>query len=722
MTTDPDKTRKQQAAATTGRSKVGLLGAGYILQAHAKALASIDAVEIGAVCDVSNARAAQAAAAFGIPQVFTALEQLLDSDCHVVHVLLPPFMHEEAAQRILCAGKHVFVEKPMGLSSEACRSLADLADERGLRLGVNHNFLFLPGYEALRRDASDGTLGALDHLTVNWLFTLGLIQAGPYDNWILGAEGNMLFELGSHVAAFASDLLGPLDEIRAVAAHPLELPGRQRVFRHWNAIGARGSTSVALNISVTPGQPDRSVHLRGSAAAAHLDFERDLYWLEQVRSNSAIFDQLHAARVQSRQIAGQGWRNLRKYLGATLARSPHNAAFQDSMSGSIATFYRTLHGAPDRRLDARFGADVIELCEQIVASAGAQPASPPRAIVTEDVPPVARPSVLVVGGTGFIGRRLVEVLARRGVGVRILTRNTRSARLALSGTAVEIVQGTHDDPAALARALDGIEVVYHLAKATGQRWQDYLDGDVEPTRVLAETALAHGVRRFIYTGTIDSHYSADRADVIDSDTPLDPKTARRNFYARSKAACESLLVRMHKERGLPLVIFRPGIVIGAGSPPSHWGVGMFHSDTRAQLWGDGDTRLPLVLVDDVAEGLALGLDAPGIEGQSFLLTDEPVLTAREYVAELESATRTRLSAAPTPIWRFFVLDLAKEGVKHLIRHPNRRIPSYRDWNCRAHRARYDSRKTREVLGWQPAGKREAIVARGIAAAVRQHFR
>ena len=177
--------------------------------------------------------------------------------------------------------------------------------------------------------------------------------------------------------------------------------------------------------------------------------------------------------------------------------------------------------------------------------------------------------------------------------------------------------------------------------------------------MLAEAALAHGVRRFIYTGTIDSYDSADAATVIDCDTPLDPRIDARNLYARSKAACEALLQKMHAERGLPLVIFRPGVVIGAGSPPAHWGVGMFHSDTRAQFWGDGTTKLPLVLVDDVAEGLALGMDAPGIEGQTFLLTDEPLLSAREYVAEVAAASATRIDAAPTPIWRFFVLDVAR---------------------------------------------------------------
>ena len=703
------------------RLKVGLLGAGYIVQAHAKALAAIDAVELRAVCDVSMQRAAQAAADFGIPEVYDSLDRLLESDCDVVHVLVPPYSHEAVSRRLLEAGKSVLVEKPMGLSSRECDSLVALAAAKKLQLGVNHNFLFLPSYEALRRDARDGTLGSLDHVTVNWLYALGLIQFGPYNNWIVGAEGNLLFELGAHLAAFVTDLLGPLDDLAAVASHGIVLPGDQRVYRHWNAIGRHGATSVSLNLSVAPGQPDRSVHVRGSAAVARLDFERDVYWRERARSNSALFDPLHTTRSTASQIAAQGWRNMRRQLAAVFMRTPHATAFQDSISNSVAAFYRTFHGELEPRLDGRFGAEVIRLCERIVRAANAEPASPPKTIRSHDVAPLQKPIVLVVGGTGFIGKRLVHSLVRRGLGVRVLSRSVASARLALSGLPVDVVQGSHDDREALDRALDGIKVVYHLAKATGQRWDDYVKNDVEPTRVLAEAALARKVARFIYTGTIDSYDSADAAAVIDSSTPVDSRMAHRNLYARSKAACEAVLQRMHAERGLPLVIFRPGVVIGEGSPPAHWGVGMFHSDTRAQLWGSGTTKLPLVLVDDVAEGLALGMEVPGIEGRSFLLTDAPLLTAREYVDEVAAASATRIFAPATPIWRFFALDVAKEAVKHLIRHPNRRIPSYRDWNCRAHRARYDNSETRRVLGWQPAGTRDALVEHGVVAAVRHYF-
>ena len=682
------------------RLKVALLGAGYIAQAHGKALAAVPEAELVAVCDTSRSRAEEVASSFGDLRVLASLDELLVFDCDVVHVLLPPFLHEAAIRRLLEAGKSVLVEKPMGLSADECAALAELATARGLRLGVNHNFLFTRGYEAMRRDAASGALGTLDHLDVHWLYALGLIQFGPYDNWILRSEGNLLFEVGSHLCAFAIDLLGQPDEVAAVASHPIDLPGGSRVFRHWNVMAGKGATSLALNLSVAPGQAFRSVLLRGSGALARLDFERDIYWREQARSNSAMFDPLHTARAVARSIGRQGWRNVGRQLGATFARTPHQTAFQSSISNSVVAFYRTFSGGLDSRLDASFGAQVIRLCERIVAAAGAAPAVGPRPLVTRDLPALAPPRVLVIGGTGFIGKRLVERLVQRGVGVRVMSRSLASARL----------------------ALDGIDVVYHLAKATGQRWDQYVRGDVEPTRVLATAALAHGVKRFIYTGTIDSYDSASARTAIDAATPVDPRIDTRNLYARSKAACEALLQRMHSEQGLPLVILRPGVVIGEGSPPAHWGVGMFHSDNRAQLWGDGDTKLPLVLVDDAAEGLVLALDAPGIVGRTLLLTDEPLLSAREYVQEVEAASGTRIDAAPTPIWRFFALDLAKEAVKHLVRHPNRRTPSYHDWDSRAHRARYDNRDTRALLGWKPAGTREAMVRDGIVAAVRHYVR
>jgi nucleoside-diphosphate-sugar epimerase len=177
------------------------------------------------------------------------------------------------------------------------------------------------------------------------------------------------------------------------------------------------------------------------------------------------------------------------------------------------------------------------------------------------------------------------------------------------------------------------------------------------------------------------------------------------------------LLKMHADSQFPVTIFRPGVVIGKGCPPAHWGVGMFQSETRVQFWGDGNTKLPLVLVDDVADALVLALNKPDISGQTFLLTDAPLLSARDYVDVVSKACGTKLRATPTPIWKFFIIDFFKEAAKNLIKHPNRKMPSYRDWDSRSHRAQYDSLKTRQILGWKPVGNKEMLIQKGIIAAV-----
>ena len=66
---------------------------------------------------------------------------------------------------------------------------------------------------------------------------------------------------------------------------------------------------------------------------------------------------------------------------------------------------------------------------------------------------------------------------------------------------------------------------------------------------------------------------------------------------------------MHHARGLPLVIARPGIVVGPGGPLQHWGIGRWHGPGAVRLWGNGRNVLPFVLVDDVADALVLILAA-----------------------------------------------------------------------------------------------------------------
>ena len=698
---------------------VGLLGAGYILGYHANALLHIPTASLFAVCDISKARAEAAAAQYGIPNVFTSLDDLLYSPVECIHVLLPPYLHEEVAEKAILSGKHVLLEKPMGLGADRCARLVELAKEKGTKLGVSHNFLFSPAYATLRNAIKGGELGVVDHVTINWISPLGSIQLGPYNNWMFHSPENLFFELAPHALAFALDILGPMDEVTAKASDPVDLPGHQRVYRQWTMTGIRGKATCVVNISVNPGQEDRSLYVRGSAAIGRLDYGRGIGWIEKTDTNSALIDLLSYGRSVGRTVRRMSRINFLKYLRGSLLKSADSNPYSESIYRSIACFYSTLDHGLDRCLDGGFGVEVIRTCERATVSSNVVKAAGGASSV---MPPAREPDTLVIGGTGFIGKRLVFLLVAEGRSLRVLTRSRESAIQELEGLPVDIVEGAYGNVAVLDRALQGIRTVYHLAKAAGTKWSDYLEADVEPTERLAQACLRHGVDRFVYTGTIDSYSSSSPFSVITGGTPLDPRIQYRNLYARSKATCEAILVRMHREQGLPLVILRPGIVIGKGSPPAHWGVGKFLTDTFVQYWGKGDNPLPFVLVDDVARALSLAGSRAGIEGKMFLLTDAPLLTAREYVELVERFSGNRIRQLQVPIWKYFLVDCAKEAIKHAIRHPNRRAPSYHDWACRAHRSVYDSKSSMESLGWKPSGDKACLIDQGIKAAVEYYYR
>lgn len=708
------------AAAT--RRRVGFLGAGYIADWHAKALASVSGVELVAVCDQVPQRARAFAERFGVAGVHGSLESMLSEEkLDAVHVLLPPDLHFRAARAILEAGVHAFVEKPMCDRSEDCDVLVRLAEARGLRLGVGHNFLFSDCYEPLRRAVREGVLGPIDHVSITWHRELPQASRGPFDIWMLRDPGNVVLEIGSHAVASVLDLVGRPDDVRTRLANPMDLPTGQKFYRRWLIDVQKGATAVDLRLSFVPGFAEYAIHVRGSLGAATVDFERNTFVLQRHKPRDEDFERYAMVCEQAGSLRAQARRTLRNYVLSKFHLHRRGSPYGGSIAKAMDAFYGGLGGSLDARISGEMGAEVIRTCEQARRAAGLAAAATAPVRRAIDGPRRLEPGILVLGATGFIGRELVRQLVQAGHDVRLLVRSPSKLPTDLGTTRVECMHGDLANEADLRRAMAGIGCVYHLARATVKTWADYQRYEIEATRRIAEHALAAGVRRFVYTGTIDSYYAGARAGTITEQTPLDPRIERRNLYARAKAVSERMLLRMHRERGLPVVILRPGIVIGKGGSPFHWGVGMWWHDSVCQIWGSGRNKLPLVLVEDVAQALVKALDVPGIEGESFNVVADPCLSAQEYLDELDRYGGFRLQRYATPIVKFYLLDLFKWSVKVLVRHPERRLPSYHDWESRTQRAVFDCTRAKTRLGWRPTGGRDELVRRGIREPLAEHL-
>jgi nucleoside-diphosphate-sugar epimerase len=325
-------------------------------------------------------------------------------------------------------------------------------------------------------------------------------------------------------------------------------------------------------------------------------------------------------------------------------------------------------GTPfDERVDARRGAKVIRICEQIGSLANLSPDELAEQTLPVPVSDAPAPSILVLGATGFIGKELVRRLIEAGRGVRLLVRNPGNLPRHMQAPAVECHIGDLMNIADLRKAMEGIDCVVHLARSNVKTWAEYQEFEIGATRQVANCALEAGVKRLVYTGSIASYYSGAKASTITENTSLDSGVARGDLYARAKTASEELLVKMQKEYGLPVVILRPGVVIGRGGNPLHWGVAMWWYGAVCQTWGHGRNKLPLVLVEDVVSGLIAAVDTPGVEGRSFNLIGDPCMSAQEYLDELDRCGGFRIRRQATPIIQFYLIDLLKWAAKVVLR-------------------------------------------------------
>lgn len=684
--------------------RIGLVGAGYIAGWHADAVKATPGTRLAAICDASPEAGQALAGLLGVAYYPSVAEMIAARAVDAVLVLTPPGSHAPIAIECSNAGLHVLVEKPMALSSEEVAAMRAAADAAGRQLAVSHNFLGLASHARLKRMLAEGTLGRVSSLRVDWALPLAPLRSGPYGLWLMREERNLLLELGPHPFGFVVDLFGPPEILSVTLSHPIELPGGAGM-RHqgWHIVARAGDVDVTIALSMVETVDDRSVTIRGSSGMARLDFAADTLVVSRENTSELIVNPLRRELSLAAQHLREGVRNALRQTVSLNTASPYGSSFRATIAG-FRDAIRT--GKADPRFGAAQGAEVIRAIERALAHLPAPPPAPAAL-------PLAKPAdVMVIGGTGYIGRALTRALVARGHTVRVLSRSSHGPFADISDK-VETVPVSLSDQAGLTRAMQGVTTVYNLARALEKSWEQALANDVGATLRVAEAARDAGVRHLIYTGTIASYDMSDPNGRITEDTDFGPMEAR-NLYARSKAECERRLIAFAKEAGLPLTIARPGIVIGGDGPLQHWGIGRWHGAGAVRFWGSGRNILPFVLIDDVAEALVRMMEVPEAIGASFNLTGDPLLSGRDYFDGLKARSGARIHASSGSLTAMWAADAVKWALKrYVLRKKDAARPSLADWKSRGHRAVFDNARPKAVLGWRPESDRARFLDRAI---------
>jgi uncharacterized protein YbjT (DUF2867 family) len=237
-------------------------------------------------------------------------------------------------------------------------------------------------------------------------------------------------------------------------------------------------------------------------------------------------------------------------------------------------------------------------------------------------------TVLVTGGTGFVGPHVVHALRTREVSVRALVRDRRrGSRLVAWGA--ELVEGDVTDPASLRGAFTGVDAVVHLVAIIRGSRPDFERVMAQGTRNVVAAAKEAGIRRFVLASALG----------------LDERTKDTVPYFAAKWEME----RAVKESGLEHVILRPSFVFGKDGGVLPTFVRLARLAPVTPIVGPGTQRLQPIWVEDVAEYYSQSVDLPAAANRTFEVGGPDAPTWNEFWDRLKRVLGVHRPSIHMPI-------------------------------------------------------------------------
>ena len=247
--------------------------------------------------------------------------------------------------------------------------------------------------------------------------------------------------------------------------------------------------------------------------------------------------------------------------------------------------------------------------------------------------------ILVTGGTGFVGPKVVHELRAEGHEVRCLVHDRKhGAKVAAWGC--ELAEGDMTNAASLREAVRGCDVVVHLVAILTGRREDFERIMEQGTRDLVAAAKDEGVRRFVLMSALGT--TAETRELVP--------------YFHAKWEMEQTV----KGSGLEHVIFRPSFVFGPDGGVLQTFKRIARLSPVTPITGSGQQRIQPIWVEDVAAHFAAGVEKPEAANRTFELGGPDVVTWDELWARLKRVLGVRRPSVHVPIGLMRVPAVALE--------------------------------------------------------------
>jgi nucleoside-diphosphate-sugar epimerase len=260
---------------------------------------------------------------------------------------------------------------------------------------------------------------------------------------------------------------------------------------------------------------------------------------------------------------------------------------------------------------------------------------------------------LVTGGSGFLGRAIVEKLLQKKLNVRVLCRKNYPD---LVEKGCKIFQGEISDHKLVSEAVKGCDVVFHTAAKAGieEPYSEYVRINIDGTEAIIKACQEHKIKRLVYTSSPSVVFS--HGDIEGEDESLPYPESHEAYYPATKAVAEQKILQANND-ALATVALRPHLIWGPGD--NHLGPRLIAKAKagKLKLVGTGANLVDTVYIDNAAQSHILAAERlfPGskIGGRAYFITNDDPKPLKEIVDGILAAAGLEPVKSTIPLWAAF---------------------------------------------------------------------
>jgi predicted dehydrogenase/nucleoside-diphosphate-sugar epimerase len=678
--------------------KVGFVGCGLNSDYHINFAKDYPGIEIVGVVDIDEQKAKQCARKHGIQKTYFTIEELVGEEKpDVFHVVTPPNAHHSLAKETIRFKCHVLIEKPMTLSSEEARELYKIAEENGVTLCTMHNHFFDPCMTKANDLIKEGQVGNIINVESYYGLNTRIDAFRKYPSpnvlpWIYTLPGGVFHDFMAHPLYVMLPFTGKPQEIHVMEKSFGELP--QNISDELRILIKGEKAFGVLTFSFAAKPHLHFLRVYGTKMMVNVDFNtmtttvHPLSHLpkaaQKATYNLSASWQLFTNTVSNVWNFGRG--RLKPYQG---------------MKVLIHKFYDAINGRGEMPVSKEEALIVIETMDEIWRQIkntrlNFDPIIPNKHFSTEK----GHPKILVTGATGFLGRRLVEILVRKGYSVRALARKLSNIEK-LKKLNVEVLFGDVASIESLWPAFEGIDYVIHAAADTSGNEEDGQLGTIQGTQNIINLCEQFKIKKLVYISSCSVYGIADykTGQMVTEESPLEHFPLKRGFYSHAKLEAESIVREAMGKGSIPIVSLRPGTIWGPEGEIFTPMMGFALGNKLFAIIGTRKFVLPLVYIDNLVEAIVRAMNNEASTGKIYNVVDTEKLTKKDYVELLLKKLYPDAHYFYVPYRILYLTVFLQEVIFKLLRRKPF-LTLYRLISSQKNVV-YDSSKIRIEIEWTP---------------------